>query len=138
MARAVAARSSTAVAPSARKRLPRLAREERKAMMINAAIPLLADRGLAMSTRELARGLGVTQALIYKHFGSKQALIEAALAHAFAKRRDGGDRAAVLSDPSQPLAARLAAYYASPPAGGDTRSRIRLFVRAALEGWPMP
>jgi AcrR family transcriptional regulator len=102
--------------------------------MLEAAVPFFAEHGFAASTRELARHLGVTQALIYKHFGSKDGFIAALLEWTFDGpwRRD----TTVLDDRERPLTARLAAFYGdSGRASGD---RIRLFVRAGLEGWPIP
>jgi AcrR family transcriptional regulator len=102
--------------------------------MLEAAIPFFAEHGFAASTRDLARHLGVTQALIYKHFGSKDDFIEALLARTFdgAWRR----RISVLEDEAQPLPERLAAFYEGPD--GGSKDRIRLFVRAGLEGSSIP
>ena len=44
--------------------------------IVDEAKIFFADHGFRGSTRELARQLGVTQALIYKYFPSKQALID--------------------------------------------------------------
>lgn len=120
-------------APSQAVRRRRLPQSERRARMLEAAIPFFAEHGFAASTRELARHLGVTQALIYKHFGSKDGFIGTLLERTFdgAWRRD----TAVLDDPAQPLAERLAAFYGGP---GGSKDRIRLFVRAGLDGWPAP
>jgi AcrR family transcriptional regulator len=109
-------------------------RDERMAAMLDQAVPVLADAGLAVSTRTLAAALGVTQALIYKHFSSKEAFVSAVLARAFGNK---GRDPIILRDESRPLAERLVAFYSgrSDRTGGD---RIRLFVRAALEGWPVP
>jgi AcrR family transcriptional regulator len=109
-------------------------RAERMAAMLDRAMPVLADHGFSVSTRTLAATLGVTQALIYKHFPSKEAFISAVLASAFGKEnRDP----AILRDESRPLAERLTAFY-SAGSDRDGGNRIRLFVRAALEGWPLP
>jgi len=104
------------------------------AAMLDRAMPVLADHGFSVSTRALAAALGVTQALIYKHFPSKEAFVSAVLARAFGKEsRDP----AILRDESRPLAERLVAFYSGGP-DRDSGSRLRLFVRAALEGWPVP
>jgi AcrR family transcriptional regulator len=112
----------------------RMPRAERMAAMLDRAIPVLADHGFSVSTRALAAALGVTQGLIYKHFPSKEAFVSAVLARAFSKaNRDP----AILRDESRPLAERLAGFYSDGP-DRDGGSRIRLFVRAAIEGWPVP
>jgi AcrR family transcriptional regulator len=109
-------------------------RAERMAAMLELALPVLADRGFAVSTRALAEALGVTQALIYKHFPSKEAFISAALARAFGRE---SRESAILREESLPLGKRLAAFY-SGRADRASGSRMRLMVRAALEGWPTP
>ena len=100
--------------------------------MLDAAVAFFAEHGFSAPTRDLARHLGVTQALIYKHFGSKEAFIAALLERAFATgpRRE----VAVLDDDARPLAERLAGFYAGR-GGGEL---IRLFLRAGLDGWPLP
>jgi AcrR family transcriptional regulator len=109
-------------------------RAERMAAMLDRALPVLADLGFSVSTRALAAELGVTQALIYKHFASKEAFVSAVLARAFGKEsRDP----AILRDESKPLAERLATFYSGGP-DRESGSRMRLFVRSALEGWPVP
>jgi AcrR family transcriptional regulator len=102
--------------------------------MLEAAVPFLAEHGFAASTRELAHHLGVTQALIYKHFGSKDAFIAGVLKRTLdgAWRRDTN----VLDNRERPLSERLAAFYSG--ADGRSKDRVRLFVRAGLDGWPVP
>jgi len=116
---------------SERRRLPR---EERRAAMLDDAVPFFAEKGFAATTRELADHLGVTQALIYKHFASKDAFIAEMMERAFAAGRL--DESGVLGGDG-PLAERLAAYYRGF-AGSADRFRLKLFLRAGLEGWPLP
>jgi AcrR family transcriptional regulator len=102
--------------------------------MLDAAVPFLAEHGFGASTRELARHLGVTQALIYKHFGSKHAFIDGVLERTFhgAWHRD----TSALNDCERPLSERLVAFYSR--ADSRSKDRVRLFVRAGLDGWPVP
>src|ERR687891_1948274 len=74
-------RPSPEAAPG-RRRLPRGEREER---IIEAAAALFADVGFEAPTRALAGRLGVTQALLYRYFPSKQHLIERVLKHTFGR-----------------------------------------------------
>lgn len=54
-----------------------LSGEERKRSIIEAARPLFAEKGFhGTSIREIARAAEVSEALIYKHFPSKEALYE--------------------------------------------------------------
>ena len=56
--------------------------DRRRQMAMQAGV-LLAARGFGVSTRDIAAHLGVSQALIYKYFANKDALIETALQDAF-------------------------------------------------------
>ena len=62
-------------------RTVRLDAEERRAAIIEAALPLFARKGFSgVLTKELAQAAGVSEALLYKHFPSKQAIYEGILA----------------------------------------------------------
>jgi AcrR family transcriptional regulator len=53
----------------------RLDSDERRQAIVNAAIPLFARKGFSgATTRELAEAAGVSEALLYRHFPSKQLL----------------------------------------------------------------
>ena len=55
----------------------RLPGEERRASIIDAVIPLFAKNGFhGTTTRQLAEAAGVSEALLYRHFPSKEALYE--------------------------------------------------------------
>lgn len=56
-------------------RVKRLNCDERKAAIVKAVLPVFARNGFAnTTTRELAKAAGVSEALIYKHFPSKESL----------------------------------------------------------------
>lgn len=113
-----------------RKRFPA---DERRARMIEQSARHFATHGFDTSTRDLATTLGVTQALIYKHFDSKEALIEQTLEAALGK--PDGER--LVFDADRPIADALGAFYRGFVAGA-TETRMRLFMRAGLDGrsWP--
>jgi len=53
----------------------RLSAEQRKAAIVQAALPLFARKGYAKTTtKDLARAAGVSEPLLYRHFPSKEAL----------------------------------------------------------------
>jgi AcrR family transcriptional regulator len=119
-----------AVAASvARRRLPRAARE---AKIVEAASTLFAEVGLDASTRELAKRLGVTQALLYRYFPSKQGLIERVFEHAIGWP-EGRAIDPALQDRSRTLELRLIEFYQGYLARVSFTS-MRLFVRAGLDG----
>ena len=111
------------------RRLPRGAREE---VIVAAAAALFAEAGFDAPTRELAARLGVTQALLYRYFASKQRLIERVFEQAFG-RLQGRAEDASLGDRCRPLEARLIGFYQGYLARASYTS-MRLFVRAGLEG----
>jgi AcrR family transcriptional regulator len=56
-------------------RTKRLSCEERKEAIVKAVLPIFARNGFASTTtRELAKAAGVSEALLYKHFPSKETL----------------------------------------------------------------
>lgn len=125
------ARAKTRPTPPApsRRRLPPAERSQR---ILDEATIFFAEHGLKESTRALANRLGVAQALIYRYFPSKQALIERVIDHVFGQLWDDS-WSALIADRNVPLAERLARLYgayldrAGPVA-------IRLFLRLSLEG----
>lgn len=108
----------------------RLKHEERRQNIIDTASAFFAEHGFDGSTRALARQIGVTQALLYKFFPSKDALVEAVLAHVFS---DHGDTRsiAILSDEAIPLTERLTRFYQAY-AGRFSYVNLRLMVLAGL------
>src|SRR5262245_13339449 len=59
---------------------PPRGQRETVAALIDATISLLAERGpAALSVRDIAAHAGVNHGLVHRHFGSKQALVRAAL-----------------------------------------------------------
>src|SRR5262245_36480056 len=60
--------------------------EETRKLLIDAYLELLRDRGPeAISVREVAAAAGVNHGLVHRHFGSKEALVPAAVARLVAE-----------------------------------------------------
>lgn len=110
----------------------RLGRGLRAPQIVEGAAAFFAERGFEAPTRELAERLGVTQALLYRYFRSKEELIERVLEHSFGPRKRRGS-VSLLGDRALPLEDRLSAFYQDYLAGVSATS-IRLFVRGGLEG----
>lgn len=57
--------------------------EERRQAIIDAVIPLLREHGRDVSSRQLADAAGVAEGTIFRAFGDKESLIQAAIEHYF-------------------------------------------------------
>src|SRR5271156_655534 len=56
----------------------RLAAQDRRQSIVNAAREVFAEKGFhGTTTRDLAKAAGVSEALLYRHFPSKESLYEA-------------------------------------------------------------
>ncbi|WP_129787266.1 TetR/AcrR family transcriptional regulator [Promicromonospora panici] len=60
-----------------RPRAPRMAPEDRKAAIIDSVLPLVAERGNDVTSRELAQAAGVAEGTLFRAFGDKTALVGA-------------------------------------------------------------
>lgn len=134
-----AARVGTESAASTRERdrgrVKRLSGEERRLTIIDAAAQLFSQRGFEATTRDLADRLGVRQALLYKYFPAKEMLIAAVFESVFDRAwREQSNT--LLADRTRSLEERLLTFYRETAQATDG-IRIRLFVRAALDGWPV-
>ncbi len=100
------------------------------------AAAFFADEGFAGTTRALADRIGIRQALLYRYFPSKDALVDAVFHRIFASRWTE-DFGPIFADRSRRLEERLAEVYRLY-AEQDEGLAIRLFVRAALDRFPVP
>jgi AcrR family transcriptional regulator len=114
----------------------RLKGQARVDAILSAAAALFAEEGLGGTTRQIATRLGVTQALLYKFFPSKDMLIDQVYETHFCDRWDSAWDG-LLVDETLPLEERLIRFYADYAARADATS-VRLFVHAGLTGRPLP
>jgi AcrR family transcriptional regulator len=114
----------------------RLAGAERRDRIVEKAAEVFAEEGFAATTRELAKRLGVSQALLYKFYPSKRALIDAVYESVFRDRWDPG-WADLLSNRSRAVGERVAAFYIAYHGRMDGVA-LKLFVRAGLAGMALP
>ena len=111
----------------------RLKAAERKASILAVAKVLFADKGYhGVSVDEIAKRLGVSPAILYQHFPSKEVLYEAVLAENSAKRESYIE--AILSEPADFVSVlkRMTRIYVDS-VSGDT-DFLRMELMSALEG----
>jgi AcrR family transcriptional regulator len=111
----------------------RLSQQTRRRMIIEEAIKLFAENGFRASTRELAERIGVTQPLLFQHFPTKDALIQAIFDTWF-ERMSARDWIGLLRDKNRDLRSRLIEFFFSYATTIYDYSWIRIYMFAGLEG----
>jgi AcrR family transcriptional regulator len=104
-------------APATR-RAPALSPEERRAQIVDATIPLVLANGAAVTSKQIAEAAGVAEGTVFRAFGDKDAVIDAAVR----KYLDPG-----------PLRERLGAIDASLPLEFKVRQVISM-LQQRFEG----
>ncbi|HYD08975.1 MAG TPA: helix-turn-helix domain-containing protein, partial [Acidimicrobiales bacterium] len=64
-------------------RAPALPAEERRRAILDATLPLLIERGSAVSTKQIAEAAGIAEGTIFRVFPDKDSLVRAAVELAF-------------------------------------------------------
>jgi AcrR family transcriptional regulator len=91
--------------PSSRRRAPALTPEQRRETIVRAALPLVAERGSAVTTAEVARAAGIAEGTIFRVFADKNALLDACVAEALRPDQVLAELTSI--DLEQPLTTRL-------------------------------
>lgn len=100
------AEAPTSAAGSGRgKRAPGMSQADRRAMIVQTALPLLAEHGAAVTTAQIARAAGIGEATIFRAFTDKNELLDACVQEAIRPDRVLAEIASIPLD--QPLSDRL-------------------------------
>lgn len=75
----VAHQAESAPDPARRKRATSLPPDERRSMIISAALPLLLEHGEAVTTYQIAQAAGIAEGTVFRVFDTKEELIEAVI-----------------------------------------------------------
>jgi AcrR family transcriptional regulator len=113
----------------------RMTSEERRAVIVEAAVRLFSERGFrGTTTRALAEAVGVTEPVLYEHFKSKRELYAAIVE---AKSREGMARAEAwlqpLADAKDDRAVFIGVGRVILESFSEDRAYVRLLLSAALE-----
>lgn len=111
--------------------------EDREKQIVEGAVRFFAECGFEGQTRELATRLGVSHAVIYRHFESKEALIERVYEHVYTSRwRSEWD--SLITDRSQPLEDRLIRFYREYADCVFEYEWVRIFISSGLKAYGLP
>lgn len=116
----------------------RMTAEDRRQAIVRAATAVFVEKGFrGTTTRQLAEAAGVSEALLFKHFPSKEALYAAILTTCFDKESARIGRQLRLVKPSTEALVLLVEDLVSHILGGDADERklafFRLVVRSLLD-----
>ena len=107
---------------------------DRERLIVDEAIRFFAEHGFEGQTRELAKRMGIAHSVIYRHFPSKEALIERVYQEVYLSRwsQDWGP---LIRDRSQPLQARLTDFYLDYVARVFEYNWVRIFVFSGMKSF---
>jgi AcrR family transcriptional regulator len=88
-----------------KRRAPAMKPDERRMMIVRAVLPLVVERGAAVTTAQIARAAGIGEGTIFRVFADKDELLEACLLEAL--RPDSALELIAEIPLDQPLAVRL-------------------------------
>jgi AcrR family transcriptional regulator len=122
--------SESGVAPRRRTRLSPAQREQ---MILDEAIVLFAEHGFGAQTKELASRLGVSEALIYRYFSTKDVLVDRVF-EATIQSRWEPEWEHRLRAGEAPISERLVAFYKSYLGAVDDPVWTRIVMYSSLAG----
>ena len=104
---------------------------ERERQILDGAITFLAEHGFGGQLRDLARSIGVTHALLYHYFPTKQALVDRVYLEVFEGRwRPEWEQ--LLDDPAVSVEDKLTAFYSDYVNIALSKEFVRILVFSGL------
>lgn len=107
---------------------------ERERFIVDEAIRFFAEQGFGGQTREFAKRMGITHSAIYRHFPSKEALIERVYEEIYLSRWSPS-WAGLIRDRSLPLQTRLTRFYLEYVERVFEYNWVRIFVFSGLKSF---
>ncbi|MBR0791666.1 TetR/AcrR family transcriptional regulator [Bradyrhizobium manausense] len=107
---------------------------DRERAILDEAIRFFAERGFEGQTRELAKRMGITHSAIYRHFPSKEALIERVYQEVYLSRWSP-DWGPLIRDRSQSLETRLTRFYLGYVERVFEYNWVRIFVSSGMKSF---
>lgn len=107
---------------------------DREQAILAEAIRFFAEQGFEGQTRELAKRMGITHSAIYRHFPSKESLIERVYEHIYLSRWNP-DWGPLIRDRSLSLQDRLARFYLEYVEKVFDHDWVRIFVFSGLKSF---
>jgi len=107
---------------------------DREQFILDEAIRFFAERGFEGQTRELAKRMGITHATIYRHFPSKEALVERVYEHIYLNRWDAS-WGPLIRDRTRSLESRLTQFYLEYVERVFDYNWVRIFVSSGLKSF---
>lgn len=111
----------------------RLDPRRREAEIVEGAVLYFSEVGFGGGMRDLAARLGISHALLFRYFPTKEALIDRVYDRIFLSRWNPAWDA-LIDDRSVDLSARLARFYAQYLKAIDNPAWVRTFIYAGLAG----
>jgi AcrR family transcriptional regulator len=129
--KAMTQRKSTAHSDALAVPRKRMSVEDRERQILDGAVEFFSTHGLDGQMRVLAQGIGVTHALLYHYFPTKQALIDRVYQELF-EGRWKADWETLLDDPHLPIPEKLTRFYCDYAAFILSRDFVRIFIFSGL------
>jgi AcrR family transcriptional regulator len=107
---------------------------DRERLIVDEAVRFFAERGFDGDIRELAIRLGIAHSALYRHFPSKEALIERVYQEVYLSRWSP-DWGALIRDRTLPLKDRLTGFYLSYVAHVFEYNWVRIFVFSGMKSY---